>query len=59
MSRFVSFPLWHSIALSKQAADGTLEKALIEEFPCRPHWTKNTREVFQLAKKNLDPDVSL
>ncbi|KAL4735477.1 hypothetical protein BDV11DRAFT_196020 [Aspergillus similis] len=35
---------------------GTLEKALIEEFPCRPHWTKNTREVFQLAKKNLDPD---
>ncbi|RDW58580.1 uncharacterized protein DSM5745_11271 [Aspergillus mulundensis] len=35
---------------------GTLERRLIEEFPCRPHWTKNTREVFQLAKKHLDPD---
>jgi hypothetical protein len=31
---------------------------LINEFPCRPHWTKNTREVFELATKNLDPDVS-
>ncbi|KAL4784150.1 hypothetical protein BJX76DRAFT_233184 [Aspergillus varians] len=35
---------------------GTLERALIQEFPCRPHWTKNTREVFELAKHNLDPD---
>ncbi|KAL2840014.1 hypothetical protein BJX68DRAFT_258674 [Aspergillus pseudodeflectus] len=35
---------------------GKFEKAFIEEFPCRPHWTKNTREVFELAKKNLDPD---
>ncbi|KAL3487933.1 hypothetical protein BJX62DRAFT_185769 [Aspergillus germanicus] len=35
---------------------GKLERALINEFPCRPHWTKNTREVFELATKNLDPD---
>ncbi|KAL1956493.1 hypothetical protein VTO42DRAFT_7056 [Malbranchea cinnamomea] len=33
-----------------------LAKTLVEEFPCRPHWTKNTREVFQLAAKNLDPN---
>lgn len=32
-----------------------LAAALIAEFPCRPHWTKNTRDVFRLAKKNLDP----
>lgn len=31
---------------------------LIDEFPCRPHWTKNTREVFGNATKNLDPSVS-
>ncbi|KAL4949701.1 hypothetical protein BDW69DRAFT_69929 [Aspergillus filifer] len=35
---------------------GILQEALIKEFPCRPHWTKNTREVFELAKNNLDPD---
>ncbi|ORY16521.1 FAD/FMN-containing dehydrogenase [Clohesyomyces aquaticus] len=34
----------------------TLATALINEFPCRPHWTKNTREVFGQAKKNIDPD---
>ncbi|KAF2677050.1 FAD-binding domain-containing protein [Lentithecium fluviatile CBS 122367] len=33
-----------------------LAKTLIEEFPCRPHWTKNTREVFQWSKGNLDAD---
>ncbi|KAK7754644.1 hypothetical protein SLS62_003428 [Diatrype stigma] len=33
-----------------------LAKTLIDEFPCRPHWTKNTREVFANATKNLDPD---
>ncbi|KAL7621179.1 hypothetical protein AAE478_008496 [Parahypoxylon ruwenzoriense] len=33
-----------------------LAKTLIDEFPCRPHWTKNTREVFGNATKNLDPD---
>ncbi|KAK4156993.1 hypothetical protein C8A00DRAFT_40579 [Chaetomidium leptoderma] len=29
---------------------------LIDEFPCRPHWTKNTREVFARSAKNLDPN---
>ncbi|KAI1089500.1 FAD/FMN-containing dehydrogenase [Rostrohypoxylon terebratum] len=32
-----------------------LAKTLIDEFPCRPHWTKNTRDVFTNATKNLDP----
>ncbi|KAK4682170.1 hypothetical protein QC764_113120 [Podospora pseudoanserina] len=30
--------------------------ALIDEFPCRPHWTKNTREAFARSKKHLDPN---
>jgi len=38
--------------------DHNLAKTLIDEFPCRPHWTKNSREVFQRAVKNLDPEVS-
>lgn len=29
---------------------------LLKEFPCRPHWTKNTREVFSEGVKNLDPN---
>ncbi|KAK0633182.1 hypothetical protein B0T14DRAFT_491401 [Immersiella caudata] len=29
---------------------------LIAEFPCRPHWTKNTRDVIAKSVKNLDPD---
>ena len=33
-----------------------LARTLIQEFPCRPHWTKNTREVFTDAVQNLDPD---
>ncbi|KAF1948314.1 FAD/FMN-containing dehydrogenase [Byssothecium circinans] len=31
-----------------------LAEDLIREFPCRPHWTKNTREVFELAREKLD-----
>jgi hypothetical protein len=38
--------------------DHKLAKTLIEEFPCRPHWTKNTREIFDLSAKHIDPDVS-
>lgn len=53
MSHFVCPP---QVYLSN-GADGRLAKALVEEFPCRPHWTKNTREVFELAKEKLDPDV--
>ncbi|TGJ81158.1 hypothetical protein E0Z10_g7616 [Xylaria hypoxylon] len=33
-----------------------LATTLIDEFPARPHWTKNTREVFGNATKNIDPD---
>ncbi|KAJ8092273.1 hypothetical protein PM082_024104 [Marasmius tenuissimus] len=32
----------------------TLATTLINEFPTRPHWTKNTREVFEQSVKNLD-----
>ncbi|KAK5997940.1 L-gulonolactone oxidase 3-like protein [Cladobotryum mycophilum] len=32
-----------------------LANTLVEEFPCRPHWTKNTRDVFKRAVKNIDP----
>jgi len=31
-----------------------LAHTLIDEFPCRPHWTKNTRDVLTRAVKNLD-----
>ncbi|EHA56595.1 hypothetical protein MCOR27_000128 [Pyricularia oryzae] len=31
-------------------------KVLIDEFPCRPHWTKNTREVLKQGTKHLDPN---
>ncbi|KAF2638188.1 FAD/FMN-containing dehydrogenase [Massarina eburnea CBS 473.64] len=35
-----------------------LATVLINEFPCRPHWTKNTRDVFKQAveAEKLDPD---
>ncbi|GAM89077.1 hypothetical protein ANO11243_071120 [Dothideomycetidae sp. 11243] len=36
--------------------DHHLATTLINEFPVRPHWTKNTREVLRQAVKNLDPD---
>ncbi len=39
--------------------DPNLAHTLIDEFPCRPHWTKNTLDVFTRAVKNLDPDVRL
>ncbi|KAH7093602.1 FAD/FMN-containing dehydrogenase [Paraphoma chrysanthemicola] len=36
---------------------GRLARDLIATFPCRPHWTKNTREVFEVTVANgkLDP----
>lgn len=36
----------------------SLARTLITEFPCRPHWTKNTREVFNLTMENnrIDSD---
>ncbi|KAI1820470.1 FAD/FMN-containing dehydrogenase [Xylaria intraflava] len=33
-----------------------LATTLVAEFPARPHWTKNTREVFGNATKNIDPN---
>ncbi|WQF82856.1 hypothetical protein CDEST_07870 [Colletotrichum destructivum] len=37
-------PFYHNLAM-----------VLVDEFPCRPHWTKNTSEVFAHAVKNIDP----
>ncbi|KAG5642989.1 hypothetical protein DXG03_001805 [Asterophora parasitica] len=34
----------------------TLAKTLIDEFPVRPHWTKNTRDIFRQSVKNLNQD---
>ncbi|KAF9063301.1 hypothetical protein BDP27DRAFT_1335287 [Rhodocollybia butyracea] len=34
----------------------TLATTLINEFPVRPHWTKNTREVFKQSLKHIDQD---
>lgn len=39
--------------------DHRVANTLIDEFPCRPHWTKNTREVFTRSVKNLDPNVGV
>ena len=39
----------------RHVADTKVAKTLVDEFPCRPHWTKNTREVLKNAVKNLDP----
>ena len=35
-----------------------LARVVMDEFPARPHWTKNTREIFKYGKKNLDAGVS-
>ncbi|KAJ7149432.1 hypothetical protein C8R43DRAFT_1007086 [Mycena crocata] len=34
----------------------TLATTLINEFPVRPHWTKNTRSIFEQSVKNMDQD---
>ena len=44
------------LSLIAATVDLRLAKTLVDEFPCRPHWTKNTREVFGNATKNIDPD---
>ncbi|KAJ7272497.1 hypothetical protein C8J57DRAFT_1467886 [Mycena rebaudengoi] len=33
-----------------------MQNKLIDEFPVRPHWTKNTREILANSVKNLDAD---
>jgi len=45
------------IWLTLPETDINMANTLIDEFPCRPHWTKNTREVFTRSAKNLDPGV--
>ncbi|KAJ1335986.1 L-gulonolactone oxidase [Microdochium nivale] len=53
------FPSFHPSAGDRKRFNEpfyiNLANTLIKEFPCRPHWTKNTREVFAAAKKNIDP----
>ena len=39
-------------------ADINLANTLIDEFTCRPHWTKNTRDVLKRASQHVDPEVS-
>lgn len=35
-----------------------LPLTLLKEFPdARPHWSKNTREVYAAARPNLDPAI--
>ncbi|KAJ3557660.1 hypothetical protein NPX13_g9883 [Xylaria arbuscula] len=41
---------------TKGAININLATTLLDEFPARPHWTKNTREVFGNATQNLDPN---
>ncbi|KAL6854881.1 hypothetical protein ACO1O0_006015 [Amphichorda felina] len=33
-----------------------LANTLVDEFVCRAHWTKNTRDVLKRASRHLDPD---
>ncbi|KAH8886762.1 FAD-binding domain-containing protein [Thozetella sp. PMI_491] len=57
MFDFPSFkPTWGDRKRFNEDFYINLAHTLIDEFPCRPHWTKNTRDVFTRAKKNLDPD---
>lgn len=39
--------------------DINLANTLVDEFVCRPHWTKNTRDTLKRSVQNLDPDVSV
>ncbi len=57
-SSFVSDPMQRRQDCCPDLQDHNLANTLIDEFPCRPHWTKNTREVFARSVKNLDPSVS-
>ncbi|PVI05765.1 hypothetical protein DM02DRAFT_554126 [Periconia macrospinosa] len=49
-------PSWGDGKRFNEEFYGKLAKTLITEFPCRPHWTKNTREVFRLAAENKKID---
>lgn len=44
---------------TENRTDHNLATTIINEFPCRPHWTKNTRDVLKQSVKNLNPNVSV
>ncbi|EFQ32655.1 uncharacterized protein GLRG_07799 [Colletotrichum graminicola M1.001] len=46
------------VAADMPTQDHNLAKVPIDEFPCRPHLSKNMREVLTQSAKNIDPDVS-
>jgi hypothetical protein len=57
MKSFVSLSLDIPLRERLTLSDAKLARTLIDEFPARPHWTKNTREVLTRSVKNLDSDV--
>ncbi|KLU91242.1 hypothetical protein MAPG_09764 [Magnaporthiopsis poae ATCC 64411] len=57
MFDFPSFePSWGDKKRFNEPFYGNLAKTLIDEFPVRPHWTKNTRDVLRQSVKHLDPN---
>jgi len=55
--KFFGFAVACSVCILR-FTDHNLSSTLIKEFPCRPHWTKNSRDVLTQSVKNLDPGVS-
>jgi len=49
-------PTWGDHLRFNEPFYHNLSTTLINEFPCRPHWTKNTRSVLEQSVKNLDPE---
>ncbi|WDK18139.1 hypothetical protein CGRA01v4_09424 [Colletotrichum graminicola] len=45
------------VAADMPTQDHNLAKVPIDEFPCRPHLSKNMREVLTQSAKNIDPDA--
>ncbi|KAH6682650.1 hypothetical protein B0J14DRAFT_129902 [Halenospora varia] len=57
MFDFPSFrPTWGDNLRFNEPFYHNLATTLMNEFPCRPHWTKNTRDVLKQSVKNLDAD---
>lgn len=40
---------------SSSVLDANLTDTLIAEFPCRPHWSKNTRSILEKTVQHIDP----
>ncbi|CZR68038.1 related to ALO1-D-arabinono-1,4-lactone oxidase [Phialocephala subalpina] len=49
-------PTWGDNLRFNEPFYHNLSTTLINEFPCRPHWTKNTRTVLEQSVKNLDTE---